>query len=165
MLTTSLTWPYSCAPVWWVTYRRDDHYLILFVYLGREGERERERERGGAERKVRTPLYIVHVHLLYIILLSYSRTLFKLSNQVTTFNELIDQGTDEDSYRALTALGILTAVQSLVKATFNESKVLVHACTCICCMFIIVYFCIILANCVCMRERRRERERECVYML
>ena len=46
-----------------------------------------------------------------------------VSFQVATFNELVDQGTDEDSYRALTALGILTAVQSLVKATFNEAKV------------------------------------------
>ena len=52
--------------------------------------------------------------------------MYKLSNQVATFNELVDQGTDEDSYRALTALGILTAVQSLVKATFNESKVNLH---------------------------------------
>lgn len=33
------------------------------------------------------------------------------------------QSTDEDSYKALTALGILSALQSLVKATFNESNV------------------------------------------
>ena len=57
---TSLTWPYSCAPVWWVTYRRDDHYLIplMTAYLswegGREGERVREREKEkkrGRERE------------------------------------------------------------------------------------------------------------------
>ena len=87
--------------------------------------------RGGGERGERESL----IHLS-----SYSHTLFKLSNQVTTFNELIDQGTDEDSYRALTALGLLTAVQSLVKATFSESKVL------------ILY--------MCMRERSREKEGE-----
>ena len=57
--------------------------------------------------------------------------------QVSTFNELVDisgESADDDSYKALTALGILTALQSLVKATFNETQVLeylaphFHAC-------------------------------------
>jgi len=46
--------------------------------------------------------------------------------QVGTFNEIVDptgQSTDEDSYKALAALGILSALQSLVKATFNETGV------------------------------------------
>ena len=43
-----------------------------------------------------------------------------------TFNAIVDpqgQSTDEDSYKALTALGILSAIQSLVKATFNQTQV------------------------------------------
>ena len=46
--------------------------------------------------------------------------------QVSTFNELVDlsgESADDDSYKALTALGILSALQSLVKATFNETQV------------------------------------------
>lgn len=45
--------------------------------------------------------------------------------QVETFNEIVDPSgqSDEDSYKALTALGILAAIQSLVKATFNEMQV------------------------------------------
>ena len=45
--------------------------------------------------------------------------------QVDTFNEIVDPSgqSDEDSYKALTALGILAAIQSLVKATFNETQV------------------------------------------
>ena len=41
------------------------------------------------------------------------------------FNEIVDPSgqNDDDSYKALTALGILSAVQSLVKATFNETQV------------------------------------------
>ena len=39
---------------------------------------------------------------------------------------------DEDSYKALTALGILSAIQSLVKATFNETDV----CVCVCCLYV-----------------------------
>ncbi len=46
--------------------------------------------------------------------------------QVGTFTEIVDphgQSTDEDSYKALTALGLLSAVQTLVKASFNELQV------------------------------------------
>ena len=41
------------------------------------------------------------------------------------FNEIVDPTgqNDDDSYKALAALGILSAVQSLVKATFNETQV------------------------------------------
>ena len=51
---------------------------------------------------------------------------FTLPYQVSTFNELVDltgETGEEDSYKALTALGILVALQSLVKATFNETRV------------------------------------------
>ena len=43
--------------------------------------------------------------------------------QVATFNDITGQSSDEDSYKALTALGILSAIQSLVKATFNQTEV------------------------------------------
>ena len=45
---------------------------------------------------------------------------------VDTFNEIVDPSgqSDEDSYKALTALGILAAIQSLVKATFNETQIM-----------------------------------------
>lgn len=46
--------------------------------------------------------------------------------QVETFNDIVDpngKSTDEDSYKALTALGILSAIQALVKATFNQTQV------------------------------------------
>ena len=45
---------------------------------------------------------------------------------MSTFNDIVDpngQTTDEDSYKALTALGILSAIQALVKATFNQTQV------------------------------------------
>ena len=47
--------------------------------------------------------------------------------QVATFNELVDLSGDtpeDDSYKALTALGIIMALQSLVKATFNQPQVI-----------------------------------------
>ena len=46
--------------------------------------------------------------------------------QVGTFNELVDltgEAGEDDGYKAMTALGILSALQSLVKATFNEPQV------------------------------------------
>ena len=49
------------------------------------------------------------------------------SLQVATFNELVDLSGDtpeDDSYKALTALGIIMALQSLVKATFNQPRVI-----------------------------------------
>jgi hypothetical protein len=49
------------------------------------------------------------------------------SNLVSTFNELVDmsgESCDDDSYKALTALGILSALQSLVKATFNQTQIM-----------------------------------------
>eukprot|EP00731_Ephydatia_muelleri_P006494 Em0003g742a len=48
------------------------------------------------------------------------------ANLVSTFNEIVDPTgqSDEDSYKALTALGILSAIQSLVKATFNETDIM-----------------------------------------
>lgn len=60
--------------------------------------------------------------------------------QVDTFNEIVDPSgqSDEDSYKALTALGILAAIQSLVKATFNETQVSSMACLKYC---IVGYFC------------------------
>ena len=60
--------------------------------------------------------------------------------QVDTFNEIVDPSgqSDEDSYKALTALGILAAIQSLVKATFNETQVSSMACLKNC---ILGYFC------------------------
>ena len=60
--------------------------------------------------------------------------------QVDTFNEIVDPSgqSDEDSYKALTALGILAAIQSLVKATFNETQVSSMACLKYC---IVDYFC------------------------
>ena len=47
-----------------------------------------------------------------------------------TFNEIVDptgQSTDEDSYKALTALGILSAIQALVKATFEQTQVMLQS--------------------------------------
>ena len=60
------------------------------------------------------------------------------SLQVSTFNEIVDPTgqSDEDSYKALTALGILSAIQSLVKATFNETDVCVCVCVCVCVLFV-----------------------------
>ena len=52
--------------------------------------------------------------------------LISVDVQVSTFCEIVDpngHSTDEDSYKALTALGILSTLQSLIKATFNEKKV------------------------------------------
>ena len=46
--------------------------------------------------------------------------------KVSTFNELVDMSgetPEDDSYKALTALGIVVALQSLVKATFNQPEV------------------------------------------
>ena len=45
---------------------------------------------------------------------------------MATFNEIYDEGTDEDSYKALTALGILTALQALIKAVFNDTQVCLY---------------------------------------
>ena len=53
--------------------------------------------------------------------------MYNNSIQVSTFNELVDmsgESSDDDSYKALTALGILVALQSLVKATFNQTQVI-----------------------------------------
>jgi hypothetical protein len=49
------------------------------------------------------------------------------ANLVSTFNELVDlsgETAEDDSYKALTALGILVALQSLVKATFDQPQVM-----------------------------------------
>jgi hypothetical protein len=51
------------------------------------------------------------------------------ANLVATFNELVDLSGDtpeDDSYKALTALGIIMALQSLVKATFNQPRVMLQ---------------------------------------
>lgn len=61
--------------------------------------------------------------------------------QATAFNEIFEatQQNEEDSYKALTALGIMGAIQSLVKATINQPQVCtlcmcvrVHVCLCLC---------------------------------
>ena len=65
---------------------------------------------------------------------------------MTTFNEIVDphgQNTDEDSYKALTALGLLNAIQTLVKASFNEHEVCVCVCVCAC-------VCVCVCMCVCL---------------
>ena len=55
----------------------------------------------------------------------------RFSAQVSTFNKLMNissggtggECADDDTYKTLTALGILAALQALVKATFNATQV------------------------------------------
>ena len=46
--------------------------------------------------------------------------------QASTFNELLDAsgGAEEDGYKALTALGLISAIQSLVKSAFRNTEIL-----------------------------------------
>ena len=46
--------------------------------------------------------------------------------QASTFNELLDAsgGAEEDGYKALTALGLISAIQSLVKSGFRNTEIL-----------------------------------------
>ena len=69
-----------------------------------------------------TLYHILHVIRVFILL------------QATAFNEIFEatQQNEEDSYKALTALGIMGAIQSLVKATINQPQVLVCVCVCVC---------------------------------
>ena len=45
---------------------------------------------------------------------------------MTAFTELLDSsgGEEEDGYKALTALGLISAVQSLVKSAFSKPELL-----------------------------------------
>lgn len=48
------------------------------------------------------------------------------STLASTFNELLDAsgGAEEDGYKALTALGLISAIQSLVKSAFKNTEIL-----------------------------------------
>ena len=49
-----------------------------------------------------------------------------LSPKVSAFTELLESsgGEEEDGYKALTALGLISAVQSLVKSAFSKPELL-----------------------------------------
>ena len=49
-----------------------------------------------------------------------------LSLKVSAFTELLESsgGEEEDGYKALTALGLISAVQSLVKSAFSKPELL-----------------------------------------
>lgn len=56
-----------------------------------------------------------------------SITLFdSIKSQAAGFNELLDAsgGEEEDGYKALTALGLISAIQALVKSAFSKPELL-----------------------------------------
>ena len=47
-----------------------------------------------------------------------------IDSQGSTFSSLLDASGEEDGYKALTALGLLSAVQTLVKSAFGRPEIL-----------------------------------------